>query len=626
MVAIWYTSAMIEKINSLCELKKLSTSEVEALATDIRQVLIDTVAETGGHLASNLGAVELTLALHRVFDSPRDKIIFDVGHQSYTHKLLTGRADTIRTLRGEGGLSGFPKREESEHDIFETGHASTAISAALGLSRARDALGERHAVVALVGDGALTGGLCYEALNDAGSKPTQIIVLLNDNEMSIAQNVGALSHYLTKLRGSSRWIGTKSIVKKGLHRIPLAGARIANIVEKVKRTLKLMLVPGEFFEALGLQYLGPIDGHDVAMLEHALRDARDMQKPVVVHAVTQKGRGYAMAEHRPEAFHGVAPFFVENGKTKETAKEDMVSASKVVGEALVALAENDPRVTAITAAMPQGTGLALFAEKFPDRFFDVGIAEEHAVTLAAGMAAGGLRPVFAVYASFLQRSMDELLHDVCLQGLDVLVLADHAGFVAGDGATHQGVYDLGMLRIMPGLKVWAPCDACELREMLAVAGSLSGPCVIRYPKGLPERLAKGAFEGRWRCIHWGERAAIIAHGQAVQTALEVADKLRGERIHCAVWNASIIMPLDSRALAEIAGRYQWIVTLEEEQVSGGLGAAVAVHFAAQRERPHVLTLGVPGIAPGAHSLEGLARACGIDAERAAAAIREALYG
>lgn len=614
------------------DIKQLSIAELKTLATEIRQLLVDTVAQTGGHLASNLGAVELTLAMHRVFDTPEDQIIFDVGHQSYTHKILTGRAPMLHTLRTEGGLSGFPKRNESEYDTFETGHASTAISAALGIARARDLLGQDYAVAALVGDGALTGGLCYEALNDAGSRPTQLVLLLNDNEMSISRNVGALSHYLTKLRGSRRWIGTKNIVRRGLTRIPLAGDWIAGVTEKIKRTIKLMLVPGEFFEALGLQYLGPIDGHDVEVLERALRDARNMGIPVVVHAVTQKGRGYAMAERRPEAFHGVAPFFIDNGKTKQTASGDMIPTNQIVEEALLAAAEENPRVVAITAAMPQGTGLASFAERWQERFFDVGIAEEHAATLAAGMAIAGLRPVFAVYASFLQRAMDQLLHDICMQNASVLVLSDHAGFVPGDGATHQGVYDLGMLRTMPNLLLLAPCDARELSQMIAFALTKDGPCVIRYPKNLPKQMADGDFEMRWRCVSPGEEIAIIAHGQAVMLALEVRECLmaagagRAVHIKAAVYSASVLAPLDENMLSSIAGSYAHIVTLETEQVATGLSAAIAARFAQGNGKQRVLNFGVPGIIPTSNSFQGLLRECCLDAQSVASAIVEAFYG
>ena len=644
-IDIWYTWRMIERIHSPTDIKPLSIPEMEALAKEIRQTLIDTVSETGGHLASNLGAVELTLALHRVFDAPTDKIIFDVGHQSYTHKILTGRAEALPTLRAEGGLSGFPKRAESEYDAFETGHASTAISAALGFARARDLLQKNYAVVALVGDGALTGGLCYEALNDAGSRPTQLVVLLNDNEMSIAPNVGALSHYLTRLRGSRHWIGTKGLVKRGLHRIPWVGEWIAGMVEKIKRTLKLLLVPGEFFEALGLQYLGPIDGHDIEMLERALRDARGMGLPVVVHAVTQKGRGYAIAERRPEAFHGVAPFLVENGRSKELADGELRSACKVVEETLCAQAEKNPNVVAITAAMPQGTGLVSFSERWKDRFFDVGIAEAHAATLAAGLAIAGLRPVFAVYATFSQRAADQILHDICLQKANVLILLDHAGFVPGDGATHQGVYDLGIFRSMPDLLALSPCDARELSQMIAFALTRSGPCVIRYPKSLPRQLGDDDFSMRWRCLSEGGEIAVIAHGQAVPLAIEVQNYLKASNKACAVYSASVLNPLDEETLSDIAHQYALIATLETDQLATGLGVEVAARLARmfggsrgsssatnslasggfstdslggkRSAGPLVLNFGVPGIAPQSHSMAGLLRECRLDAQSVA---------
>ncbi|MDR0929347.1 MAG: 1-deoxy-D-xylulose-5-phosphate synthase [Oscillospiraceae bacterium] len=610
---------MIESIHSPADVRRLSLPEAEALAAEIRRTLIDGVSQTGGHLASNLGVVELTLAMHRAFDMPKDKIVFDVGHQCYTHKLITGRAAAFHTLRAEGGLSGFPKRSESPYDAFETGHASTAVSAALGFARARDAMGEDFAVTALVGDGALTGGLCYEALNDAGSRPTQLIVLLNDNEMSIAHNVGALSHYLTRLRGSRRWIGAKSVVKRGLNRLPLVGRPLARTMDRIKRTLRLLLVPGEFFETLGFAYLGPIDGHDIGTIERALRDARAMKRPVVVHAVTHKGKGYAMAERRPDAFHGVAPFFVEDGRARAAEAGDRVSAAQAAGDALAALAKDDARITAITAAMPQGTGLSAFAKAYPDRFFDVGIAEEHAITLAAGMAAGGLRPVVGLYASFLQRAVDQLLHDVCLQNLPVVLLVGNAGFVSGDGATHQGVYDLPMLRAMPNLTIFAPADARELAAMLQKALSLGTPCVVRHPKRLPRALGEMGEAFAWRCIKPGQGAALIGHGASVQTALKAA-----EGTDCAVWSASTLLPLDEKALNEIAESP--LVAVIEESARGGLGAAVAAHMAALPKPPRLLLMDTGAGVPDAHSLEGLRKACGQDAEAIARRVREAIHG
>lgn len=585
---------MLEKITCPEDVKRLSPAETEALAFEIRQRLIDAVAHRGGHLASNLGAVELTLALHRVFSTPQDKLIFDVGHQSYTHKLLTGRQSLLENLRAEGGVSGFPKRGESPHDAFGTGHASTAISAALGLCRARDLRGERHAVIALVGDGALTGGLCYEAMSDAGSRPTPIIVLLNDNEMSIAANVGAVSRYLTRLRGSRRWVGAKRVVKRGLSRVPLIGAPIARGIDTIKRVARLLLLSSEFFEALGFAYLGPIDGHDIPTLERALRDARAMGKPVVVHAVTQKGRGYALAERKPEAFHGVAPFFVESGRTRGGGGGE-VACKDVVGDALVRLAESDDRVAAITAAMEQGTGLVAFARRFPARFFDVGIAEGHAITMAAGLAAGGLLPYFAVYASFLPRAIDGLLHDACLQNLPVRVLLDHAGFVPGDGATHQGVYDLPMLRTCPNLLLWTPSDAAELRMMIEHSADLERypcPLAIRYPKALPESLDGEAMT--WRQLKAGKEIAIATNGATVALALEAAKLLPD----CAVWAAP------DANMPDLGARHIFI--LEESFTQAGIG--------------------VLGGAPQAHSREGLLKACALDAESVARRIREALDG
>lgn len=597
---------ILEKIHSPADVRALSNGECAVLAGEIRQRLIDVVSQRGGHLASNLGAVELTIALHRAFCAPKDKIIFDVGHQSYTHKLLTGRGDAFETLRAEGGVSGFPKRSESEYDCFGTGHASTAISAALGMARARDVIGGDECVVAVVGDGALTGGMCYEALNDAGSRPTPLVVLLNDNEMSIARNVGALEKYLTRLRGSRRWDHTKKTVKGALQHLPVVGRPLQHALDAAKRALKVMLVPCDFFEALGFAYLGPVDGHDVRELTHALRDAAAMKKPVVVHAVTQKGRGYARAERKPEKFHGVAPFFTESGKARESTQG--VSGGETAGLALTELARANKHVAAITAAMPTGTGLAPFAAEFPERFFDVGIAEEHAAGLAAGLAAGGMRPFFAVYASFLTRAVDQVMHDICLQNLPVTLLVDHAGFVPGDGATHQGVYDLAVLRALPNLTVWQPCDAEELRAMVRKSLELPGPCAIRYPKRLPEKLGEPGEPGCWRRIAEGGDGAIIGYGASVETALQTRALLEKENMHCAVWSASggDTPPEGCRPIAVI----------EESRLHGGLGEALAATY------PGLLVFASQGEAPCAHSLEGLRKECGQDAESVARRILE----
>lgn len=601
----------LERIHSPADLRALSEQEVKVLAEEIRQKLIDVVSHRGGHLASNLGAVELTLALHRAFYMPRDKIVFDVGHQSYTHKLLTGRGKAFEMLRAEGGASGFPKREESCFDCFNTGHASTAISAALGMARARDANGDDYTVAALVGDGALTGGMCYEALNDVGSRPTPLIVLLNDNEMSIAHNVGALSKYLTRLRGSREWNHAKKTVKSVLLRTPLLGRPIARGLDRIKRALRLMLVPCDFFEALGFAYLGPVDGHDVPELTRALRDAAALKKPVVVHAVTQKGRGYARAERKPEDFHGVAPFFVESGKARGSGSQGVSSAS-VIGEELVGMARADRRIAAITAAMPAGTGLSAFAEAFPDRFFDVGIAEGHAAGLAAGLAVGGMRPYFAVYASFLMRAMDQVMHDICLQNLPVTLLVDHAGFVPGDGETHQGVYDLAALREMPNLTLWQPCDAAELRAMLRASTRLSGPCAIRYPKQLPQALGEGTEPGGWRRIAEGDDGALVGYGASVETALCARELLAQRGIACAVWSASC-GDTPPAGCAPVA-------VVEESRLHGGLGEAL------QAKIPGLLVFASCGAPPSAHSLEGLRRQCGQDAQAVADAVAARLRG
>ena len=436
----------LQQIASPEALKGMSVPEMEALAAAIRQELISTISRRGGHLASNLGVVELTIALHRVFNMPVDKLVFDVGHQSYVHKLLTGRYKQFHTLRSFGGLSGFPKRSESEYDAFETGHASTAISAALGLARARDMRGEDHQVIALVGDGALTGGMCYEALNDAGSTATRMIVILNDNEMSIAPNVGALSRHLTSLRASAGWTSTKRVVQRGLSHIPLIGKPLTRAAVWLKDTVKSVFMSEEkegFFDALGFHYYGPIDGHDLSGLISTLEKVKALEEPVVVHVLTRKGYGYDKAEERPEIFHGTPPFYVETGDKRKTSA--LPSFGKVMAQTLADMADMDDRIVTITAAMPSGTGLDHFAEKHPTRMLDVGITEEHAVTMAAGMAAGGMKPYFAVYASFFQRSFDQLIHDVCMPALDVTILLDRAGLVGEDGATHHGVYDLASM-------------------------------------------------------------------------------------------------------------------------------------------------------------------------------------
>ena len=511
----------LDQIESPHILKDLSMDELNDLAGQIRSELVATVARRGGHLASNLGVVELTLALHRVFDMPTDKLIFDVGHQSYVHKLLTGRYSQFHTLRTYGGISGFPKRSESEYDAFETGHASTAISAALGMARARDYRGEHHQVIALVGDGALTGGMCYEALNDAGNSQTRMIVILNDNEMSIARNVGALSRHLTDLRVSRYWDHAKSAVRSGLSAIPLVGKPMARLMSWLKDLVKSIFVDEEregFFDALGFRYFGPIDGHDLPGLIRTLESVKELQEPVVVHVLTQKGHGYDQAEKKPEIFHGTPPFYVETGDRRKVST--LPSYGTVMAKTLAEMAQADPRIVTITAAMPSGTGLNHFQEKFPDRMLDVGIAEEHAVTMSAGLAAGGMKPYFAVYASFFQRSFDQLIHDVCMPNLPVTLLLDRAGLVGEDGETHHGVWELASMLPVPNLTVLAPRDIGELRSMLRWTQQHNGPCAIRYGRSsvdLSERCpnAEPFVPGKWETLAQGDDCTLLALGSMI---------------------------------------------------------------------------------------------------------------
>lgn len=584
----------LEEVKSPQDLKALSYEELENLAAEIRAELVATVAQRGGHLASNLGVVELTMALHRVFDMPQDKIVFDVGHQSYVHKLITGRYNRFGTLRSFGGISGFPKKAESKYDVFETGHSSTAISAALGMARARDYKGEKHHVLALVGDGAMTGGLCYEALNDAGNASTRMIVILNDNEMSIAPNVGALSRHLTDLRVSKGWTSTKRVVKNRIQRIPGIGKPMYRMIHWMKNSLKSAVLKGGdgFFTALGFHYFGPIDGHDLRSMEKTLRLVKEFDGPAVVHVLTRKGYGYAKAEALPEQFHGTPPFYVESGDPRKSS--DLPSFGKAAALELAEMADVDKRIVTITAAMPSGTGLSYFQAKHPDRMLDVGIAEEHAVTMAAGLATEGMKPYFAVYASFFQRSFDQLIHDVCMQKLPVTFLLDRAGLVGEDGATHHGVFDFASTLPVPGLTVLAPRDLQELRAMIRWTASYDGPCVIRYgrtPVDLSSRYPlKGYKHGKWETLEEGTDCALLAVGSMVEHALEVRDLLTEKGISAAVVNCSTVKPLDADLLYAL--QRIPLVTLEEHVLTGGFGSAVTT-FCVENDLPvPVLTLGI----------------------------------
>lgn len=569
---------MLERITSSADLKKMNFSELEVLCDEIRKELIRTVSVNGGHLASNLGVVELTAALHRVYDTPEDKIVFDVGHQSYVHKLITGRYKEFHTLRQYGGISGFPKKKESEYDCFETGHASTAISAALGIARARDFRKEKYHVIAVVGDGAMTGGMCYEALNDAGNGNTQLTVILNDNEMSIAPNVGALSSYLTHLRISAGWQSAKKKVRR-LTDIPFVGKMLYRMIHGTKKALKLLLLRNRdlgFFEALGFQYFGPIDGHDLRSLEDTLKQAKLYNGPCVIHVLTKKGYGYEQAEKRPEAFHGTPPFYVETGDRMK--EPDMPSAGHQMADCLSGLASKDSRVVAVTAAMPLGTGLDHFAEKHPQRLIDVGIAEEHAATMAAGLASGGMRPFFAVYASFFQRCYDQMIHDVCMQQLPVVFLLDRSGIGGEDGQTHHGVFDFASVIPVPGMTVLSPCDAKELCKMIPWTLSQDGPVTIRYGKDgkhlETEHEETGFIAGKWNIFRKGEDVSLLATGSMVRTAFEIADLLSVQGIEAEIVNCSTVKPLDMECLKRL-NKTKPFFTLEEHMINGGFGEYVS---------------------------------------------------
>ena len=615
---------MLEKIQSSSDLKKLNDRELSELCDEIRSELIRTVSENGGHLASNLGVVELTVSLHKVYDTPRDKIVFDVGHQSYVHKMITGRYSQFRTLRQLGGLSGFPKRAESEYDCYETGHASTAISAALGLARARDYREQDYHVIAVVGDGAMTGGMCYEALNDAGNADTQLTVILNDNEMSIAPNVGALSGYLTHLRISAGWQSTKKKVRR-ISRIPVLGKTTYRLIHGTKKALKSLIIRNSdlgFFEALGFQYFGPINGHDLKSLEETLTRAKQTKGPCVIHVLTKKGYGYEEAEKRPEAFHGTPPFYIETGnRMKEPA---CPSAGHRMADQLSEMASADPRIVAITAAMPLGTGLDHFAEKHPDRLIDVGIAEEHAATMAAGMAAGGMRPYFAVYSSFFQRCYDQMIHDVCMQHLPVVFLLDRSGIGGEDGQTHHGVFDFSALLPVPGMTVLSPCDADELCDMLRWTLTQDGPVAIRYGKdgdSLPAAKGQSFTPGRWNILRPGRDVKLLATGGMVRNALAAAEMLKAKGIDAEVVNCSSIKPLDEEYLKNSGDTP--LFTIEEHMVTGGFGAYTAEKCRVFGMRPPVC-IGIEDtfIPHGSHS-ELLALA-GLSAEQIAERVEKKL--
>lgn len=567
----------LDKINSPADVKKLSVPQLEQLAKEIRQLLISVISHTGGHLAPNLGVVELTLALHKVFNTPEDKIIFDVGHQAYIHKIITGRREQFPTLRQYGGLSGFPKRSESEHDAFGTGHSSTSISAALGMACARDLQGEDYNVVAVIGDGSMTGGMAFEALNNAGMLHKKMIVVLNDNEMSISKNVGAMSEYLYQLRTGETYNKIKNDIEGWLKNMEF-GSDVLKAIRRLKGSVKYLMVPTSIFEELGFTYLGPVDGHDLEGLLDVMQAAKKIDGPVMVHVLTKKGKGYKPAEESPNKFHGTGPFDIATGK-KITNPNAPVSYTEVFGKTLTKLADTDDKIVGITAAMPDGTGLNIFAEAHKDHFFDVGIAEQHAVTAAAGMAAAGMKPVAAIYSTFMQRAYDSIMHDICMQKLHVTLCLDRAGLVGDDGYTHHGVFDYAYLRSIPNMTIMAPKDENELQHMLKTALDFDGPVSVRYPRGSGVGVAldtqwQDLPIGKAEVLRTGKDVCFWAIGSMVQTALDAAELLEAQGISAGVVNMRFAKPLDVELLREHAQSYGKIITLEEGVLAGGVGSAI----------------------------------------------------
>ncbi|WP_366922457.1 1-deoxy-D-xylulose-5-phosphate synthase [Metallumcola ferriviriculae] len=587
---------ILPNIKNPDDLRQLDNKSLIKLAAEIRDEMISTVSRTGGHLAPNLGVVELTIALHKMFNSPRDRFVFDVGHQSYVHKLLTGRQEAFETLRQYRGLSGFPKFQESPHDAFNTGHSSTSISAATGIALARDQQKKDYHVVAVIGDGALTGGMAYESLNHAGHLGTNLIVILNDNEMSIASNVGAMSGYLSRMRSDPMYYKGKEDIENLLKRLPSVGSRVLKVMERVKDSLKYLVVPGMLFEELGFTYLGPVDGHNFTSLKSVLSSAKSIKGPVLVHVLTTKGKGYQPAEENPDQFHGIGPFNIESGKTVKT--KGAPSYTQVFSDALRDIARENDKVIAVTAAMPGGTGIDAFGQEFPDRTYDVGIAEQHAVTMSAGLAAGGYKPVVAIYSTFLQRAYDQVLHDVALQKLPVVFALDRAGIVGDDGETHQGLFDFAYLRNIPGLTIMAPKDENELRHMLYTAVEHNEPISLRYPRGSGIGVTmEGDLQqlpiGRGEVLRDGTDITIVAIGNMVHPSLEAAEKLALKGVSAAVINARFVKPLDEDLILKQIDKTGKVVTVEEHVLAGGFGSAVLEMLAKHSINADVSNIAVP---------------------------------
>lgn len=607
---------VLDKIQRPNDVKELKEQELPILADEIRQFIIDKVSDNGGHLASNLGVVELTIALHRCLNFPQDKLIWDVGHQSYTHKILTGRKNGFDSLRKYHGMSGFPKRDESNCDAFDTGHSSTSLSAGLGMVCARELKKEKYKVVSVIGDGSLTGGLAFEALNNAASLKSNYIMILNDNHMSISENVGGLSHYLAGVRTAKGYTNFKKNVKASLSKMNAIGEELERNIRRAKSMLKQVFIPGMFFEDMGITYLGPIDGHNIEALTEVIEDAKQVEGAVLIHVITEKGKGYEPAQLHPESYHGVGPFIKKNGMAKKPKEE--ATYTDIFAKTICELAQTHEKLITITAAMMDGCGLKGFAKRFPDRFFDVGIAEEHAVTFACGLAAGGFHPFFAVYSSFLQRGYDQILHDMCMQNLPVTLMLDRAGLVGNDGETHQGVFDLSYLTMIPNMTVFAPKNRYEFQDAIAFAADFEAPMAIRYPKTDAVRVLKEYREpiklGKSEWIRRGSRVALLAIGTMVETAMEVEELLAKDGIDATVVNLRFAKPLDYEMLDEVLDYHRLIVTMEENVLSGGVGEHICRYVEMHSTGVRVIACGIPDKFIHQGSIKELLEETGLDAQ------------
>lgn len=607
---------ILEKINNLNDIKEISKEECVVLAQEIRTFLIENISKNGGHLASNLGVVELTMALHLALDLPNDKIIFDVGHQAYTHKILTGRKECFDTLRNYGGMSGFPKRRENECDCFDTGHSSTSISAALGMVAANEINGNDGTVVAVIGDGALSGGMAYEGLNNVARLNRNFIIILNDNNMSISENVGGMSSYLSNVRAGEFYNDVKNGVVERLNSIPVIGDKLVDKIRRTKSSIKQLVIPGMLFEDMGITYLGPVDGHNIFQMVKIFKEARKLDHPVIIHVLTKKGKGFLPAEKHPSRFHGVDAFDIETGQPIK--KKEKSTYTDVFSKAILKLAESNDKVVAITAAMPDGTGLKKFKNEYSERFFDVGIAEEHAVTFAAGLALGGLKPYFAVYSSFLQRSYDQILHDVCIQDLPVIFCIDRAGLVGADGETHQGIFDLSYLGNIPNMNIFAPKNKYELYDVIKYSADFNHPLAIRYPRGEAYDGLKEFREpieyGKSEYIYKEKDIAILAVGSMVKTAVEVRARLKEEGYNTTVVNARFVKPIDENMIIDILNNHKYIVTMEENVINGGYGERVLRFISELNEYAEVINIAIPNVYVEHGNVELLKKEIGLDTD------------